>query len=298
MRRCGCDTFDDFEVTILVHEVFHDAKSQKLKTSVKITAGRQTVSTDPSSTGIFQQPLALLVEQGTSVISIDMLDSGGKVAASLKWNPETDILVPAKKGNLPSEVMFNMKSRSKGTSNVKVKLTMGMGACDEETPLLQALEGVQMSNETGFQIRQCLAKAEPSAKDRSKMEILALSSRGVLDIFEGLGEAKPIFLGAIQPDGQKKWILGIWASEKDAGKKPPLRQIDILKIKSIQPDAARANVFAINYFDSDQIVQQLSLRRVDRPRDVWIEMLQLILKEVHAKRADKKEKKEMKKDKK
>jgi len=98
MRATGSDKFDDFELIINVHEATYTAASKskyvsKLTTAVRVTAGAQTVKTDDSSKGIFQQMLQIFIEQGTEYVLVELMDSRDrKVAGSLKLDIMSDIL--------------------------------------------------------------------------------------------------------------------------------------------------------------------------------------------------------------
>merc|ERR1719359_306787 len=87
LRWTGTDEFDDFELMILVHEAIFEHKDAKITTVVRVTAGAQTVSTDPNTNGIFQQPLHVLVEQGTDHIVVDLIDTRSRVLATLPLDP-------------------------------------------------------------------------------------------------------------------------------------------------------------------------------------------------------------------
>ena len=58
----------------------------------------------------------------------------------------------------------------------------------------------------------------------------------------------------------------------------------MLKVQSVQADPTRTNVFVVNYFDEHRVGQRLTFRRIDRARDVWVEMLQLVITKAHASR--------------
>merc|ERR1719191_2060436 len=95
LRATGADSFNDFDMMILVHEALYTTNNRKLVTKVRITAGTQMVMTDPCKNGIFQQPLQIFVEQGTDKLVVELLDARDrKVLASLKLDVMSDILKP------------------------------------------------------------------------------------------------------------------------------------------------------------------------------------------------------------
>jgi len=288
LRWVGVDRFDDFEVMILVHDAtFSLGKGKqvqlaKMKTFAKITAGVQTVETDPNYKGIFQQPLAVFVEQGTSEILIEICDHRSRVLASLKLDPFVDILQAEV---LPSEQVYTMKQKRKDALNPKIRLSMVLDAGDDmETGLLARSD---LDHEMNWQIRQQLQKAKTHCDlgkddEMDDVEVLMQSCSGPLDLFQGLGNADTVHAAIVGPPHQRKYVLGLWASEREFEiKAKPLQEVEILRIRSVQADPARANVFVISYFDKDRVSQVLTFRRIDRPRDVWVQMMHLLIKMHH-----------------
>ena len=45
------------------------------------------------------------------------------------------------------------------------------------------------------------------------------------------------------------------------------------QVLSVQPDPARSEVFIINYLEKNKVKQRLTFSRIDRSRDIWVEML-------------------------
>lgn len=289
--RCCCDRFDDFEVMMLIHEVFYDQKLEKVTTSVRVTAGDHKVKTDTSSQGIFQQPLTVFVEQGTGEILIDLLDSREKVLSQIKLDPEKDLLSKQNgKEDTLVEKVYIMKQKGKGVTNPKVKMTVVFDAEDEVESGL--LSGLGLSSSTEFQMKQQLKKSGGASKGMSETQVLAQACNGPLDMFSGMGNAETIYASVVGPPHQKKYSFNVWPTKQAMDKKQaPAEEVDLLKVKSIQGDPARGNVFTVNYFDSNRVVHTMSFRRIDRAREVWIEMLQLLIKKVHAENKEKKDKK-------
>lgn len=292
MRCCGCDPFDDFEVMILVHEAYFDQKLENVKTSVRVTAAAHKIATDPSSKSCYQQPLSVFVEQGTDKIAVDLLDYRDKIVATLLLDPQKDLLNINAKGNAEQlvEKMYVMKNKGKDVSNPKIKLSIVFdGEGEVETGLLS---GLNLSSTAEWQIKQQIKKTGGVKKGQSETQMLAQACAGSLDMFQGIGNAETCYVAVVGPPAQKKYTFGVWANHSAFERKSsPEEEVDLLKVKSIQGDPARSNVFTVNYFDSNRVVQQLAFRRIDRSREVWMEMLQLLIKKVHAEAKDKKDKK-------
>jgi len=192
------DTFDDFELLILVHEATADHKKEKIKTLIRVVAGNQVVDTDPSSRGIFQQPLHVFVEQGTSKVVMELLEEPShKLLASREFDPLTDILESKLQDK---EQNIQMHVRAKGIQNPKLKMMMVVSHDhDVETGLLgSGMDG--MSEDTKILMQQQLRKADHRPASRgvsgyeaagdqplSETQRLKQACAGPLDLFEGFG---------------------------------------------------------------------------------------------------------------
>jgi len=284
----GHDEFEDFELMILVHEaMFLTTSNTKLTTVVQVTAGAHVVRTDPNSNGIFQQPLHLTVEQGAETIVVDLLDNHNRVLATLSLDTVAQVLEPAHQ----TEKLFGMKQKGKGIRNPKIKLTMAVEAAgDVEQGLLSG-----ESTDVDILVQQQLAKVREEARSvhgagLSEIEVLKLACSGPLEIFEGLGQASNVYVAVMGPPASKRWVLGIWKDKRafDAGA-PTIREVDLLKIQSVQSDPARHNVFTVNYFDESRVRHALRFRRTDRARDVWVDLFHHVIQSAREYRQAKKQ---------
>jgi len=307
MRATGADKFDDFEMMLLVHEINVSTTKSKATYMVRVTAGLQTVETDENSKGIFQQPLPIFVEQGTEAVEVELLEGRGrKVLASLKLDPVEDILKPKH----VHEKVLPMKQKIKGVHSPRIKLTIVLDREDEAERGL--LSGVELGTESTVMLRQQLQKvermhAEETLKNRgewnevsqdigaasstlSDLDLLAKGCCGPLDLFGTWGNRDTVYVGVKGPqEGVKRYFVGVWKDKLEfdrGGKASP--EIDLLKITSVQPDPGRTEVFVLNYLDSAKIKKRLIFRRIDRNRDVWVEMFQLLIKMMHDQKEQKK----------
>jgi len=292
MRCTGCDSFDDFELMILAHEAYFDQKLKRVTTSVKITAGSHRFQTERSSQSVFQQPLAVWVEQGTKNIVVDLLDHRDRVVATLKLDPQKDCLAIHQKGQDDKlvEKTYIMKVKDKCISNPKIKLTIVFdGGTEVETGLIA---GLNLSSSTEWQVRQQLKKSGGVKTGHNEAQMVAQACAGGLDMFRGMGNADSVHVAVVGPPLQKKYTFCVWESLSHFEKQQKAQEeVDLLRIRSVQADPGRSNVFHINYVDSNRITRQLSFRRIDRSREVWIELLQLLIKQVHTASKEKKDKK-------
>mmetsp|Transcript_60694 Transcript_60694/g.130340 ORF Transcript_60694/g.130340 Transcript_60694/m.130340 type:complete len:360 (+) Transcript_60694:76-1155(+) len=290
MRSTGADKFDDFELMVLVHEVMFTSKVAKRSIRVRITASSQSVMTDPSTNNIFQQPVAVFVEQGTEFILVELIEATGKkVLANLKLDVEKDIMGDKKQ----IEQVLGMKQKSKDMLNPRIKLTLHSGSdMDAEKGLLSNLSQ-NMSTETDLMLRQQIHKVNhqnhqeeqgqgssgESQRELSELELVAKACSGPLEKFGSWGSRESVYVSVRGPPDQKRYVLGIFKDQNSYEKgQPPKSEIDLLKVVSVQPDPGRAEVFILTYIDKDKTKQRLTCRRIDRARDVWVEMLQILIK--------------------
>ncbi|CAE7418911.1 unnamed protein product [Symbiodinium natans] len=73
-------------------------------------------------------------------------------------------------------------------------------------------------------------------------------------------------------------VCGLWMDDGNKGDEPML-EVDLLKVLSVQPDPARNEVFIINYVadSKNKVKQRLTFSRIDRARDIWVEMFTLLI---------------------
>lgn len=262
---------------MLVHQVTLDASEKKrMHFVVRVSAGRQSVRTDAHCNGVFQQPLHIEIEQGIRSINVELLDEQKmrkpKVLATLEFDVLQDILG----GDQQAEVQYAMQEKAKGVSRAKVMLSMVMH--NEDSPLASInQDGAQLDVLMNAHMSKAQQRAGASG-EHCEIETLKLAGSGPVENFEKMGKTQAVYIGIAGPPESRKWHLGIWHCEKDMlDKKPPLHDVDLLKVESVVPDPSRHHVFVINYFDSDRLRKAVTLRRVDRARDVWVEILHLIV---------------------
>lgn len=299
MRATGTDKFDDFELTLLVHEATYTASKLKVNTKVRVTAGDHSVSTDPNNKGVYQQAVQLFVEQGSDEVKVELMDADrNKPLAVKKLDIMKDILDPKIRDQ---ERVYGMKQQSKTVLNPKIKLTLLTQSDGQmEQGLLQ---GIDVSPEANMMLRQQIQKEKAdgsgddggsgtaSGNDQSDdVELLMKVCKGPLEKFGSWGRRSSIFVAIRGPPQQKKYTFGIWKSEAEYEKDiAPDMEIDLMKISSVLPDPApkRNEVFVIQYV-KDQMKERLTLRRIDRARDVWVEMLVVLIKTLHEQKEERK----------
>lgn len=281
LRWLKVDEFDDLELMVLVHECSYQAQS-KTSTAVRVSAGRHTATTDYNKKGVFQQPLHIFVAQGTSEVRIDVLNESQRVLATLPLKVKKDLL--DKEQDLAPETLFGMKQKVKGFLDPKVKLTLIVGKDgDLEEGLLAGV-----NSDVECLVRMQMRKH--SKHNGNEMEVLSKACSGSLELFEGLGKSRSVHAAVVH---NKHWEFGLWSNQAEFDqKKEPFKKVDMLKISSVPGDPARAQVFVINYFKEDKSSQKLTFRATGQPRDVWVEMLQRLVTQIHQAKEEKKHKKQ------
>eukprot|EP00438_Fugacium_kawagutii_P015371 Skav225131 [mRNA] locus=scaffold1056:55793:56623:+ [translate_table: standard] len=91
-----------------------------------------------------------------------------------------------------------------------------------------------------------------------------------------LGGSQTSSISITGPPDQKRYTLCIYKDESSCNKGGnPEVEVELLKVLSVQPDPARSEVFIINYLEKNtlKVKQRLTFSRIDRARDIWVEML-------------------------
>jgi len=288
LRVTGTDPFDDFEVMVLVHKVSFTASS-KTPCYVRVTAGEHQVCTDPAKNGVFQQALSVFIEQGTEVVKFALMNTKDALLAEFQMNVAKDILhLDDGKQICVSEKTFVMKQKCKHVLNPRLTLTFAPEVAGDEEQAL--LAGLNASSEVEWMLQQQLHKTQKEVRGSdegpqeqlSELALLAKGCFGPLHHFGLMGSKNQIFVGVLGPPRRKKFALHVWDSESSyRDDKPAKQEIDLLRISAVQPDPGRPDVFTIAYFDKEKKSHKMICQRIDRGRDVWVELLQILVTKVH-----------------
>merc|ERR1719503_235127 len=99
-----------------------------------------------------------------------------------------------------------------------------------------------------------------------------------------------VYVAVRGPPEAKRRTLGVWRDQAELeNRQQAMVEVDMLKIQAVQADPSRTNVFVVNYYDEHRVNQKLQFRRVDRARDVWVEILQRVVAKAHESRKSVKE---------
>jgi len=303
IRDCGCirwlfrfsgiDSFDDFEALIHVSECYTGPKSVG-KVWVRITAGREQASTDPSSKGSFHKLLNVFIEQGTEYVTVDIMNGRSTVLATLELCVEDDIL--PNRDNSAGSKIYGMKKHHKSVDEPSVTLIIyALSDDDLETGILS---GANM--ESAFLLNNHLTQAQNAIKDKEgvlsamkhvlsagqsgdaeMIDVLMEACSGDVKVFTGWGGKKSKYMKIIGPPKTRHFQLCIFKDQKGAEKDSPDIDIDILKIVSVRADTGKSDVFHITHQDQHKAQKTVSLVATDRAVKVWEETLILLVERIH-----------------
>lgn len=283
LRRAGADEFDDFDLTVIVHEASYSSVSKRV-TKVRLTAGRQQVQTSASGkASVFQEALQVYVEQGTPHLLAELMD-GKTVLANLKLSITKEIL----NAGPIREREFTMNPKIKGICNPYLKLTVHVQSdADTEHGLFDSMK---LSKESQILLQQQLLKGNAVTSDEAREPISAIEAvsqglKGYLEQFGVLGTAATVFVVIRGPPHQKRYTFCIFKDEKDYGKGvKPSMEVELLKVLNVQEDPGRPDIFFLNYVDSRRSRERLSFRRVDLPTSTWVELLTKLIRLIREER--------------
>jgi hypothetical protein len=236
----------------------------------------------------------IFIEQGVEGVEVELMDAyTRKVLAVKSLDVMKDVLEPKARGE---ETLYQMKQKSKTTLNPKIRLTILLDSDNEmEQGLLASMD---VSPEAGVVLRQQLHQADlekgsaPTADSKlegggggfTQTQLLLKCCTGPLEKFGSWGSRSPVFMAAQGPPERRKYTIGLWQSQAhyESGQRAD-EDIDVMKITSVVPDPhpKRQEVFILQYVDVEHRRQRLTFRRLDRARDVWVEMLHCLIKMLH-----------------
>jgi len=165
---------------------------------------------------------------------------------------------------------------------------------DEETPLSKIANKYTSDTGTALLVEQELAntfnamsgytsKHHLTAHDHlDTFDVSIKACRGQVQEFTSWGRTRPAYLATVREPGQV--FLGVWRSEANfENGEDPKERINVLRITSIQPGIEH-EVFTVNYMLQGDVRKRRRFERVDRNRDVWVDLLQLMVDQTHKRR--------------
>jgi len=286
----GHDEYNDFELVVVTHQLLFEV-APKIELAVRVSGGSSEVMSEYSKKFIFQQPLVLSVEQGTEEVTIDIIDRGRRVVATLSLDVGDDILEPEKP--LRPEAIYRFKAKNILVKEPRAQLSIHVNTDTDEYGILEGF-----GSETDILVRQHLMKARNhvtnsahlsfnldnhDGAEMAEIEVLKESCTGPLERMFGLGSYETKYVGIIGPPTSRHWFFCFWRSKEAFEEhKECTDQLDLLKVRSVQSDPSRHHVFVISYVDEKKRPHTMTFRRIDRNRDVWVTCLQRLIQKAHA----------------
>lgn len=288
LRCMGLDTFPDFDLTVHVQDVEGKTPKDLGKCCVRLTAGVHHVRTGYSSKGIFHTTMSIHVEQGTRSISLDLLSKRDMKLATAKL-PVADILRLNIMADGPQEKVFALRPQAKAVQQTQVRLTF-LKIGDQDAEAAHPLLGGKDSDTAWLMARQ-LRKAEAEVQlmgremrreSLTEIEVLMQACRGPLELFGNFGDASRKFVGVVGPPKTRRFLLCIWNEfEESSHRGNPMREIDLMRIRSVQVDPHRDIIFVVTYVDEHRLAKRVTFRIVDRPALIWQETLRTLIAKAH-----------------
>jgi len=214
---------------------------------------------------------------------VELIDVYNSAAcAEFRWDPEKDVLNVEEH---EAETLYPLKvTKGKEVLNPRLKMSVfvSTGGADEEKALLPNLGvSVETNLMLSQQIKKVLAEEEQEGKkaaDLSELEVLVKGTAGPLELYESWGSTRDVWVAVRGPPETRYFRMGIWEhkEKQERGESPEL-DVNLLKVLSIAPDPSRPEVFTLAYVDDAKIRQRLTFKRLDRNRDVWVEMLRVLI---------------------
>lgn len=291
MLATGQDTFQDFNLFIIVHECFYTATDADLMTIVRITAGEQTASTDAHKR-VFQQPMAVLIEQGTEKLEVEIMDSWGSHRWAKMELEMAEMLETLENEGGYREHTFNMKAVKRGFASPRIKLTIHKGKSEdvekgllsnidvsEDHTGMMVLHHLQKVQEAEMLARGSIpAEEENSGKVLSVGALLDAACSGELELLGAWGAKNKVWVDVRSRPQVKRSYIGVWSDKKDwENRREPTHMIYLLRIRSVQAHPSMDDSFMINEVLRSGSIQQYTFFHVDRSRDVWVQTLSLLI---------------------
>merc|ERR1719282_1216349 len=134
-----------------------------------------------------------------------------------------------------------------------------------------------------MQLAKVKQEIEEKVDDRqlSESQLLMKACEGPLGLFKNWMHKESVHIAVRGPPQHRKFKLCIWKEHHDSvkGYRPEL-EVDLMKITNVIADPGRPDVFVIHYIASDKTKKKLMFRRIDRARDVWVEMFKILIKKI------------------
>lgn len=152
------------------------------------------------------------------------------------------------------------------------------------TPLEKNEESENSPQRTGLGSSPSLRDFSSEEEDRMRQ-----SCSGPLALIDDSGSITNVYAAILGPSQSSKWVFGMYNSreEHDQGN-AAIKGVGLLRVSAVSPDVEHAEVFVISFTDEQKVSHLLTLKAVDRGRDVWVDMLNDWVARAHEMRKEKK----------
>jgi len=221
-RMTGMDKYDDFEFVLVVHDISYEHTKRRFPAMVRVRAGANIVETDTYESGVFQQPFAIQVDQGTQDVKIELIDKGrSRVVATL--NLDVDTILGAAKKPVQGK-LYTMTPKNKALLKPRVQLSIAFDDVDAVEDAL--LENGLLGDDSD--------SLPPQVQGvNSEMSDLINELRGAYSC-EDLPGLRSTFMAVAGPPQQQRYCLAFWKDRQSyQNERPAEETIDLLKIQSV-----------------------------------------------------------------
>jgi len=300
----GYDPFPDTFMNVMISKVRFNSVG-KLGMMVRITAGDEVVQTQVSFDKTFREGFRLFIAQGTHEVVVELVDENqSTVYASISLDPDMDIKVGNDPPGFDEQELVMDEAPLDGVQVSSCKILMaffGRNYFAEDK-----FEGIlsHVKDSERVLVEQSLLKTyeeqagsygsadsadalgDEEKAQPTNFEIVVGSCSGPVYLYGYLGKKRKVFLSITGPPVSGEWQLGVWDSEESFKKGGDAQEkINLLRVVSVQAEPSRTDVFTILFMVTRTQRQKLVLERIDRSRDVWVEMLKVLVSYIHSRRA-------------
>jgi len=250
-----------------------------------------------SNMNAFLQPVSIFIEQGCELLLFELVNRSGKqVLATLQLDPND--LVTGSEVMGFDERVYTMTPCHRGILQVRITLTVRSEEFEDSSPFMEMIHniheedlgvGLMVQNELqavynkehGYASSHLVNEEEARHLDQFALAIAAC--RGPVLLYGIWGRVENAFVAVVREPGQISF--GIWKDESSyqSGKRPRER-INVLKVVSVQPETSSEDCFLLNVMVARGVKKRYRFERVDRSRDVWVDLLTLVVDAVRRKR--------------
>jgi len=263
-----------------------------LGTLVRLTADDQVTQTDVSYDKAFYEVFRLFIPQGTEEVVVELMDEDeSTVYASLVLDPILDLRLGTDAPGFDEQELTMDELRDDMT---RAKIVIGFFADDGDKrfdDIIARTDGGVDQATVEHYLERARQSLESSGDDDEKaapsqLEVSAWACTGPVVVWSQLGSRREAFLGVRGPPTTGDWQLGVWLDRESFEKgMDAFESINLLRVVAVQAEPSRSDMFIVVYMLTRTQKQRLVCQRLDRSREVWVEMLKVVVQFVHEMRA-------------